>query len=163
MDTAFYIVAGEGAVLVENEGKQVSKGSVVLIPPNLERQIRAETRLVVLAMQYSESTPKEAYGPPPFAIYLFPVSPGCLAAPTRARHHKDREATQSSAASEFITASQISNFFPGLRIRLGSRASLIFFIELISSSLITRCMYGLRLWAMPCSPLMVPPNSRARV
>lgn len=58
--TAFYIVEGKGTVVVENEGKPVSKGSIVLIPSNLERQIRAETRLIVLAMQYSESSSKEA-------------------------------------------------------------------------------------------------------
>lgn len=51
--TAFYFVNGTGAVNVEGEEKQVSAGCMVLIPPNLERQIKARTRLVVLALQYT--------------------------------------------------------------------------------------------------------------
>ncbi len=57
--TAFYIVEGEGTVVVEKESKPISTGSIVLIPPGLERQILAKTRLVVLAMQHSESNPEE--------------------------------------------------------------------------------------------------------
>ncbi len=50
--TAFYIVEGQGQVLVSDQESTVTAGSLVLIEPDLTRQIKAETRLVVLAMQY---------------------------------------------------------------------------------------------------------------
>jgi quercetin dioxygenase-like cupin family protein len=51
-NTAFYIIEGEGEVIEAGEAVAVSKGSLVLIDPNLERQIKAKSRMVVLAMQY---------------------------------------------------------------------------------------------------------------
>ncbi len=50
--TAFYIVEGQGQVLVSDQENTVRSGSLILIEPDLIRQIKAETRLVVLAMQY---------------------------------------------------------------------------------------------------------------
>ena len=50
--TAFYIVEGRGIVTVSDQEYSVSVGSIILIEPDLARQIKAETRLVVLAMQY---------------------------------------------------------------------------------------------------------------
>ncbi len=50
--TVFYIVEGRGMVSVSDEEHTVSAGSIMLIEPDLARQIKAETRLVVLAMQY---------------------------------------------------------------------------------------------------------------
>ncbi len=50
--TAFYIIEGRGRVSVSDEEHTVSAGSIILIEPDLSRQIKAETRLVVLAMQY---------------------------------------------------------------------------------------------------------------
>ncbi len=50
--TVFYIVEGRGMVSVSDEEYTVSAGSIMLIEPDLARQIKAETRLVVLAMQY---------------------------------------------------------------------------------------------------------------
>ncbi len=51
--TAFYIVEGTGVVIEAGEAVQVSNGSLVLIKPELERQIKAESKMVVLAIQYS--------------------------------------------------------------------------------------------------------------
>jgi len=51
--TAFYIVEGTGVVIEAGEAVQVSNGSIVLIKPELERQIKAESKMVVLAIQYS--------------------------------------------------------------------------------------------------------------
>jgi quercetin dioxygenase-like cupin family protein len=51
--TAFYIVEGTGVVIEAGKAAQVSNGSIVLIKPDLERQIKAESKMVVLAMQYS--------------------------------------------------------------------------------------------------------------
>ncbi len=50
--TAFYIVEGQGKVLTSDEEHTVTSGSIVLIEPDLTRQIKADSRLVVLAMQY---------------------------------------------------------------------------------------------------------------
>lgn len=50
--TAFYIVEGQGKILVSDQEHTVTSGSIVLIGPDLARQIKADTRLVVLAMQY---------------------------------------------------------------------------------------------------------------
>ncbi|MGM0652404.1 MAG: cupin domain-containing protein [Bacillota bacterium] len=50
--TAFYIVEGQGLVSVSDQEYSVSAGSIILIEPDLTRQIKAKTRLVVLAMQY---------------------------------------------------------------------------------------------------------------
>ncbi len=50
--TAFYIVEGQGQVLVSSQENTVTAGSLILIEPDLTRQIKADTRLVVLAMQY---------------------------------------------------------------------------------------------------------------
>lgn len=50
--TAFYIVEGQGQVLIPGQGSQVTAGSLIIIEPDLTRQIKADTRLVVLAMQY---------------------------------------------------------------------------------------------------------------
>lgn len=51
--TAFYIVEGTGVVIEAGEAVQVSDGSLVLIKPDLERQIKAESKMVVLAIQYN--------------------------------------------------------------------------------------------------------------
>jgi quercetin dioxygenase-like cupin family protein len=51
--TAFYIVEGTGVVIEAGEAVQVVDGSLVLIKPELERQIKAESKMVVLAIQYS--------------------------------------------------------------------------------------------------------------
>ncbi len=51
--TAFYIIEGKGTVVEAGETAAVSKGSLVLIEPDLERQIKAESKMVVLAIQYS--------------------------------------------------------------------------------------------------------------
>ena len=51
--TAFYIVEGRGVVIEAGETVRVSNGSLVLIKPDLERQIKAESKMVVLAIQYS--------------------------------------------------------------------------------------------------------------
>ena len=50
--TAFYIVEGTGEVIEAGEAVQVSDGSLVLIKPELERQIKAKSKMVVLAIQY---------------------------------------------------------------------------------------------------------------
>lgn len=50
--TAFYIVEGQGKVLAADQEHDVTKGSMVQIGPDLTRQIKANSRLVVLAMQY---------------------------------------------------------------------------------------------------------------
>ena len=50
--TAFYIIEGQGQVLVSDRENQVTSGSLIIIEPDLTRQIKAKTRLVVLAMQY---------------------------------------------------------------------------------------------------------------
>ena len=52
-NTVFYVVEGNGVVLEEGDRAEVSKGSMILIEPNLERQIKAESKMVVLAIQYS--------------------------------------------------------------------------------------------------------------
>lgn len=52
-NTIFYIVEGEGVVIEEGGKAEVSKGSMVLIEPELERQIKAESKMTVLAIQYS--------------------------------------------------------------------------------------------------------------
>ena len=51
--TMFFIIEGEGKVIEAGQEAAVSAGSIVLIEPELERQILAETRMVVLATQYS--------------------------------------------------------------------------------------------------------------
>ena len=51
--TAFYIIEGKGEVIEAAEAVQVSGGSLVLIKPDIERQIKAESKMVVLAIQYS--------------------------------------------------------------------------------------------------------------
>lgn len=51
--TAFYIIEGTGEVIEAGEAVQVSDDSLVLIKPELERQIKAESKMVVLAIQYS--------------------------------------------------------------------------------------------------------------
>lgn len=51
--TAFYIIEGTGEVIEAGEAVQVFNGSLVLIKPELERQIKAESKMVVLAIQYS--------------------------------------------------------------------------------------------------------------
>ncbi len=50
--TAFYIIEGQGKVLVSDQENTVTAGSLIIIEPDLTRQIKAATRLVVLAMQY---------------------------------------------------------------------------------------------------------------
>lgn len=50
--TAFYIVEGRGRVIEDGEETAMSAGMVIIVEAGLERQIKAETRLVVLAMQY---------------------------------------------------------------------------------------------------------------
>ena len=50
--TAFYIIEGEGKVFAAGEECNVNAGSVIQIGPGLARQIQADSRLVVLAIQY---------------------------------------------------------------------------------------------------------------
>lgn len=50
--TAFYIIEGQGQVLVSDRENKITAGSLIIIEPDLARQIKADTRLVVLAMQY---------------------------------------------------------------------------------------------------------------
>ncbi len=50
--TAFYIVEGQGKFLASDQEHTVTSGSIVLIEPDLARQIKADSRLVVRAMQY---------------------------------------------------------------------------------------------------------------
>ena len=50
--TAFYIIEGQGQVLISDRENKVTAGSLIIIEPDLARQIKADTRLVVLAMQY---------------------------------------------------------------------------------------------------------------
>ncbi len=50
--TAFYIIEGRGQVIASDREEPVREGSIVLIEPNLSRQIIADTHLVILAMQY---------------------------------------------------------------------------------------------------------------
>lgn len=50
--TMFYIVEGEGRVIEAGQEVAVYTGSIILIEPELERQILAKTRMVVLAAQY---------------------------------------------------------------------------------------------------------------
>ena len=50
--TAFYIVEGQGKILAPDKEQIVDNGSIILIEPDLSRQIKAESHLVVLAMQY---------------------------------------------------------------------------------------------------------------
>ena len=52
-NTAFYIVEGKGVAIEEGETVEISKGSLILIEPELERQIKAESKMTVLAIQYS--------------------------------------------------------------------------------------------------------------
>jgi quercetin dioxygenase-like cupin family protein len=52
-NTVFYIVEGEGVVIEEGKKTEVSKGSMILIEPELERQIMAKSKMTVLAIQYS--------------------------------------------------------------------------------------------------------------
>ncbi len=50
--TMFYIIEGRGTVSESGQDAAVSAGSIILIEPEQERQIAAETRMVVLAVQY---------------------------------------------------------------------------------------------------------------
>ena len=50
--TVFYIIEGQGKVLVSDQENRVTAGSLIIIEPDLVRQIKADTHLVVLAMQY---------------------------------------------------------------------------------------------------------------
>ncbi len=50
--TAFYVIEGQGKVLVSDQENRITAGSLIIIEPDLTRQIKADTRLVVLAMQY---------------------------------------------------------------------------------------------------------------
>jgi quercetin dioxygenase-like cupin family protein len=50
--TAFYIIEGKGKVIEEKKAADVSTGSLIFIEPELERQIKAESKMVVLAVQY---------------------------------------------------------------------------------------------------------------
>ena len=50
--TAFYIIEGQGQVFISDRENKVNAGSLIIIEPDLARQIKADTRLVVLAMQY---------------------------------------------------------------------------------------------------------------
>ncbi len=52
-NTAFYIIEGKGVVIEEGDAAEVSKGSMILIEPEIERQIKAESKMIVLAIQYS--------------------------------------------------------------------------------------------------------------
>ncbi|MFO8191443.1 MAG: cupin domain-containing protein [Bacillota bacterium] len=51
--TAFYIVEGEGFISAGGEEAAISAGDLSFIESGQERQIRAKTRLVVLAIQYN--------------------------------------------------------------------------------------------------------------
>lgn len=52
-NTMFYIIEGEGAVKEANLEEKVSAGSIIMIEPERERQLRAKTEMVVLAVQYA--------------------------------------------------------------------------------------------------------------
>jgi quercetin dioxygenase-like cupin family protein len=51
-NTMFHIVEGIGKVVEAGLEKPVSAGDIVFIKPEVERQLKAETRMVVLAVQY---------------------------------------------------------------------------------------------------------------
>ena len=51
-NTAFYIVEGSGVVTENDMRAEVTGGSIILIEPELERQIIAESKMTVLAIQY---------------------------------------------------------------------------------------------------------------
>jgi quercetin dioxygenase-like cupin family protein len=51
-NTMFHIVEGTGKVVESGLEKPVSAGDIVFIKPEVERQLKAETRMVVLAVQY---------------------------------------------------------------------------------------------------------------
>ncbi len=52
-NTVFYIMEGKGVVIEEGKKAEVSKGSMILIEPELERQIKAKSKMTVLAIQDS--------------------------------------------------------------------------------------------------------------
>lgn len=52
-NTMFYIIEGEGTVREANLEEKVSAGSIIMIEPERERQLRAKTEMVVLAVQYA--------------------------------------------------------------------------------------------------------------
>ncbi len=51
-NTMFHIVEGTGKVVEAGLEKPVSAGDIIFIKPEVERQLKAETRMVVLAVQY---------------------------------------------------------------------------------------------------------------
>lgn len=51
-NTMFHIVEGTGKVVETGLEKPVTAGDIVFIKPEVERQLKAETRMVVLAIQY---------------------------------------------------------------------------------------------------------------
>lgn len=52
-NTMFYIIDGEGTVREADLEEKVSAGSIIMIEPELERQLIAMTEMNVLAVQYS--------------------------------------------------------------------------------------------------------------
>jgi len=52
-NTMFYIIEGEGTVREADIEEKVSAGSIMIIEPERERQLRAKTEMVVLAVQYA--------------------------------------------------------------------------------------------------------------
>ena len=51
-NTMFHIVEGTGKVVEAGLEKPVTTGDIIFIKPEVERQLKAETRMVVLAVQY---------------------------------------------------------------------------------------------------------------
>ena len=50
--TTFYIVEGQGKVLASDKEYAVTGGFIVMIEPDLTRQIQAKSRLVILTIRY---------------------------------------------------------------------------------------------------------------
>jgi quercetin dioxygenase-like cupin family protein len=48
----FHNVEGTGKVVEAGLEKPVSEGDIIFIKPEVEHQLKAETRMVVLAVQY---------------------------------------------------------------------------------------------------------------
>jgi len=51
-NTMFHIVEGTGKVVEAGLERPVTTGDIIFIKPEVERQLKAETRMVVLAVQY---------------------------------------------------------------------------------------------------------------
>ncbi|NPV54747.1 MAG: cupin domain-containing protein [Firmicutes bacterium] len=49
--TLFFVVEGEGTIRVGSDTRDIAPGQIVSIEPGIERNIKAETKMVVLAIQ----------------------------------------------------------------------------------------------------------------